>query len=92
MAAALWHVRQGDLASALALLAEGHQFGPEAGSGYVYAVALSSAGQPDKAMDVIDELILADIYSDQVVQLGMSLAQQHGATERAQRYGSLLGF
>lgn len=92
VATALWHVRQGDMASALSLLAQGHQFGPEAGGGYVYAVALSSAGQPDKAMDVIDELIEADIYSDQVVQLGMSLAQQHGAAERARRYRSLLGF
>ena len=91
VATALWQVRQGDMASALSLLAEGHRLGPEAGVGYVYAVALNSAGQPDKAMDVIDELIEADIYSDQVVQLGMSLAQQHGAAERARGYGALLG-
>jgi len=74
------------------LLAEGHRAGPQAGSGYVYAVALNSAGQADEAIQVIDELIEADTYSDQVVQLGISLAQQHGSAERMQRYRSLLGF
>jgi hypothetical protein len=42
-------------------------------------------------MDVVDELIEADIHSDQLVHLGMSLAQQQGAAERARGYGSLLG-
>ncbi len=92
VATALWHVRQGDMPSALSLLAEGHRAGPQAGSGYVYAVALNSAGQADEAIQVIDELIEADTYSDQVVQLGISLAQQHGSAERMQRYRSLLGF
>lgn len=91
IATALWHVRQGNMGSALSLLAEGHRSGPEAGIGYVYAVALSSAGQADKAMDVVDELIEADIHSDQLVHLGMSLAQQQGAAERARGYRSLLG-
>lgn len=92
VASALWHVRQGDMPSALLVLAEGHQSGPQAGVGYVYAVALNSVGQTDQAMNVIDELIEADIYTDQVVQLGMSLAQQHGAPERLRRYQVLLGF
>ena len=92
VATALWHVRQGRACrSAQSLLAEGHRVGPQAGSGHVYAVALNSAGQADKAIQVIDELIEADTYSDQVVQLGIVCAQQH-ALPSAWRYRSLLGF
>ena len=91
VASALWFVRQGNLAEALTLLTAGHEAHPDPTSGYVLAVALSSADQPDKAMDVIDDLIGADIYSDRIVQLGVSLAQRHAAIERLQRYQALLG-
>ena len=79
------------MAAALSLLAEGHRSGPEAGIGYVYAVALSPAGQADKALDVGDDLIEADIHLDPLAPLGMSLAPQPGAAERAPAHGSVLG-
>ena len=50
VAVALWHVRQGNLQQAIELLAQGHAARLEAASGYVYAVALSSAGQPDRRL------------------------------------------
>ena len=90
MAAALWRVRQGNLALAIELLAQGHDRRLESASGYVYAVALSSAGQPAKALSVIDDLLEADLYSVQLLQLGIALAQQDPAPARLIRYQDAL--
>lgn len=90
VAVALWYVRQGNLQQAIDLLAQGHTARLEAASGYVYAVALSSAGQPDRALGVVDELLDADLYSAQLMQLGISLAQQGQAPGRLARYQAVL--
>jgi tetratricopeptide (TPR) repeat protein len=90
VAAALWRVRQGNLDQAIQLLAAGHAERLEAASGYVYAVALSSAGQSDKALGVVDELLAADLYSAELMQLGISLAQQGQAPGRLGRYQDAL--
>ena len=90
VAVALWHVRQGNLQQAIELLAQGHAARLEPASGYVYAVALSSAGQPDKALGVVDELLDADLYSAQLLQLGISLAQQGQDPGRLARYQGVL--
>lgn len=75
---------------AIQLLAAGHAERLEAASGYVYAVALSSAGQSDKALGVVDELLAADLYSAELMQLGISLAQQGQAPGRLGRYQDAL--
>jgi aryl carrier-like protein len=62
----------------------------ESAIGYVYAVALSSAGQPAEAFDVIDDLLQADLHSAQLMQLGISLAQQGQAPERLAHYQQVL--
>ena len=90
VAAALWRVRQGHLDQAIELLAQGHAARLESASGYVYAVALSSAGQPAKALSVIDDLLEADLYSAQLLQLGISLAQQSRGSVRLNRYQDAL--
>jgi tetratricopeptide (TPR) repeat protein len=90
VAAALWRVRQGNLALAIELLAQGHDTRLESASGYVYAVALSSAGQPAKALSIIDDLLEADLYSVQLLQLGIALAQQDPASARLIRYQDAL--
>ena len=90
VAAALWRVRQGNLDQAIELLAQGHAARLESAIGYVYAVALSSAGQPAEAFDVIDDLLQADLHSAQLMQLGISLAQQGQAPERLAHYQQVL--
>lgn len=90
VAAALWRVRQGNLALAIELLAQGHDTRLESASGYVYAVALSSAGQPAKALSVIDDLLEADLHSVQLLQLGIALAQQDSAPAHLIRYQDAL--
>ena len=91
VAAALWRVRQGNLDEAIELLAQGHAAGLESASSYVYAVALSSAGQPDKALSVVDDLLDADLHSTQLLQLGVSLARQDRESVRLNRYLDALG-
>ena len=65
--------------------------GLESASSYVYAVALSSAGQPDKALSVVDDLLDADLHSTQLLQLGVSLARQDRESVRLNRYLDALG-
>jgi tetratricopeptide (TPR) repeat protein len=86
VAMALWHVRQGNLAKGIETLAEDYAMRLDAGSAYIYAVALNSAGQPEQAMTVVDDLLNADLHNLQVLQLGINLAQQTGALERLGRY------
>ena len=62
----------------------------DAGSAYIYAVALNSAGQPEQAMSVVDDLLKADLHNLQVLQLGISLAQQNRALQRLGRYQAAL--
>ena len=83
---ALWHVRQGNLAQGIETLAEGYANSLDAGSAYIYAVALNSAGQPERAMTVVDDLLNADLHNLQVLQLGISLARQNRSMERLGRY------
>jgi tetratricopeptide (TPR) repeat protein len=86
VAMALWHVRQGNLAKGIETLAEGYANSLDAGSAYVYAVALNSAGQPERAMTVVDDLLNADLHNLQVLQLGISLARQNRSMKRLGRY------
>ena len=51
---------------------------------------MSSAGQSDKALGVVDELLAADLYSAELMQLGISLAQQGQAPGRLGRYQDAL--
>ena len=90
VAMALWHVRQGNLAQGIETLAEGYAMRLDAGSAYIYAVALNSAGQPEQAMSVVDDLLKADLHNLQVLQLGISLAQQNRALQRLGRYQAAL--
>jgi len=92
VAKALWHVRQGDVTRAIELLGQGHQQQPQLGSGYIYAVALNSVGRPEQALDVIDDLIAADVYSAQLLHLGLNLAQEYPHPKRRARYQKLLSY
>ena len=87
---ALWHVRQGHLAQGIETLAEGYAMHLDAGSAYIYAVALNSAGQSEQAMTVVDDLLNADLHNLQVLQLGINLAQQNRALQRLGRYQAAL--
>ena len=86
VAMALWHVRQGNLAKGIDTLAEGYAKSLDAGSAYIYAVALNSADQPEQAMTVVDDLLNADLHNLQVLELGISLARQNRSMERLGRY------
>ena len=90
VAVALWYVRQGNLQQAIDLLAQGHTARLEPASGYVYAVALSSAGQPDKALGVVDELLDADLYSAQLTAAGYLLGSARSGPGRLARYQGVL--
>jgi hypothetical protein len=61
-----------------------------ASSGYVYAIALNSAGKPDEALAAIDELLAADLHTSQLLQLGMSLARENRFPERVLQYQQAL--
>jgi hypothetical protein len=43
-------------------------------------------------MDVIDDLIAADVHSAQLLHLGLSLAQEYPHPERRARYQKLLSY
>lgn len=86
VARALWLVRQGNLAGAIDVLGEGYKARQEPASGYVYAVALNSAGQSSKALQVIDDLLASDLHTPQLLQLGMSLANKGRWPQRMARY------
>ena len=90
VARALWQVRQGDLSQAVATLALGYGQRINASSGYVYAIALNSAGKPDEAIAAIDELLAADLHTRQLLQLGMSLARENRLPERVLQYQQAL--
>ncbi|NCF45319.1 MAG: hypothetical protein GWP70_10940 [Proteobacteria bacterium] len=90
VAYALWQVRQGQLDGAIEVLASGHKMQPHASSGYIYAVALSSAQRSAEALQVVDELLQADLYSPSLLQLGITLAQQSQSAEQLARYQAAL--
>jgi tetratricopeptide (TPR) repeat protein len=90
VAYALWQVRQGQLDGAIQVLAKGHKMRPQASSGYIYAVALSSARRPAEALQVVDELLQADMYSPSLLQLGINLARQSQSAEQLARYQAAL--
>lgn len=90
VAYALWQVRQGQLDGAIQVLAKGHKMRPQASSGYIYAVALSSARRPAEALQVVDELLQADMYSPSLLQLGINLARKSQSAEQLARYQAAL--
>ena len=58
----------------------------DAGSAYIYAVALNSTGQPRQATTVVDELLNADLHNLQVLQLVINLAGQNCSLELLGRH------
>lgn len=90
LAKALWWVRQGDRARAIALLEQGYDVNSASSLNYIYAVALHSDGQTAKALDIVDAAMKAQLLASQLVQLGLTISRDTADPERARRYQAYL--
>jgi tetratricopeptide (TPR) repeat protein len=90
LAKALWWVRQGDRARAIALLEQGYDVNSTSSLNYIYAVALHSDGQTAKALDIVDAAMEAQLLVSQLVQLGLTISRDTADPERARRYQAYL--
>ena len=86
LAKALWLVRQGDRVRAIGLLAKGYDAQSTSSLNYIYAVALHSNGDTDKALAIVDAAIDAGLSASQLVQLGLSITSETADLDRARRY------
>ncbi len=87
----LWLVRAKRRPEALAELKHAADLGPnEARNGYVYAVALSSAGQRDEAMRVLQAVLVRHRYDRESLYAMAAFERDAGDIDAAKRYADQL--
>lgn len=86
VARAMWLVRQGQRETAVGLLAKAFAQQPTQRTAYLYAVALHSIGDSPMALQVIEDVMASGRRFEQVLNLGLSIAEEIGDFERLARY------
>jgi Tfp pilus assembly protein PilF len=86
VARAMWLVRQGQREAAVGLLARAFAQQPTQRTAYLYAVALHSIGDSPMALQVIEDVMASGRRFEQVLNLGLSIAEEIGDFERLARY------
>ena len=82
----MWLVRQGQRETAVGLLAKAFAQQPTQRTAYLYAVALHSIGDSPMALQVIEDVMASGRRFEQVLNLGLSIAEEIGDFERLARY------
>ena len=86
VAKALWLVRQGRRQAGVELLQRAYQNQPGQQVAYLYAAALHSTGNSDQALKVVDAVIESGRRFEQMLNLGIGIAQEVGDAGRQSRY------
>jgi tetratricopeptide (TPR) repeat protein len=87
LAQAMWMVRQDRDFEAMTLLERASQLAPQNSQyTYVYAVALHSAGQSERALDVLDKALLERPKDQLLLRTGFSIARELQVSEKMNAY------
>jgi len=87
----LWFVRQKRLPEALVFLARAAELGPDQPHfGYVYAVALQSAGQVDRALEVLRKIHRVHPRDSEVLLALVTMSRDRGSISEAIGYAKEL--
>ena len=86
VARALWLVRQGQRQAGAQMLERAYASQPDQSVAYLYATALHSTDRSAQALEVVDAVMASGRRYEQILELGIGIAQALGDTTRMDRY------
>ena len=86
VARALWLVRQGQRQAGAQMLERAYASQPDQSVAYLYATALHSTDRSAQALEVVDAVMASGRRYEQMLELGIGIAQALGDSTRMDRY------
>ncbi|MGB0997845.1 MAG: hypothetical protein ACPGXJ_06155, partial [Pseudomonadales bacterium] len=86
VARALWLVRQGQRQAGAQMLERAYASQPDQSVAYLYAAALHSTDRSAQALEVVDAVMASGRRYEQMLELGIGIAQALGDSTRMDRY------
>ena len=86
VAKALWLVRQGQRQAGAQMLERAYASQPDQSVAYLYAAALHSTDRSAQALEVVDAVMASGRRYEQMLELGLGIAQALGDSARMEHY------